>query len=215
MKNLKTKFNNAFVFLYSLLLGVTPLLMYHKTSEIFEFNKMLFIYYITLIIGCLWVVRMIMYKKIIFRNTVLTIPLLLFLTSQIISTYTSIDRHTSLFGYYGRFNGGLLSVISYVMLYFAFVSNIDFTDALNRVTFFLKISLVSSVLVILWGFPSKFGFDLSCLVFTGSANVSCWTNEFQPAVRMFSTLGQPNWLGAYLVVNFLFALFFYLEDVIQ
>jgi hypothetical protein len=206
MKKLSVKFNNAFVFLYSLLLGVTPLLMYHKTSEIFEFNKMLFIYLITLVIFCLWLVRMIIYRKIIFRNTTLTIPLLLFLASQIASTYFSIDRHTSIYGYYGRFNGGLISIISYIMLYFGLVSNIDIENIYQRILFFIKVSLTSSLVVMLWGIPGKFGFDLSCKLFTGSLKTACWTNEFQPTIRMFSTLGQPNWLGIYLVINMLFAI---------
>lgn len=211
MKKLSLKLHNAFIFLYSLLIGVTPLLMYHKTSEIFEFNKMIFIYLITLLIFCLWLVRMIIYKKLVFRNTTLTIPLLVFLASQIISTYFSIDRHTSFFGYYGRFNGGLLSIICYEILYFAFVSNISLTDIRERIQYFLKFSLVTSFIVMLWGLPDKFGFDLSCKLFTGSFKTSCWTNEFQPAVRMFSTLGQPNWLGIYLVINILFALYFILS----
>lgn len=208
MKKLSLKLHNAFTFLYTLLIGVTPLLMYHKTSEIFEFNKMIFIYFITLLILCLWLVRMIIYKKLLFRNTTLTLPLLIFLVSQIVSTYFSIDRHTSLFGYYGRFNGGLLSIVCYIILYFAFVSNISLHDVRQKIEYFLKVSLATSTIVMLWGLPDKFGFDLSCRLFTGSFKTSCWTNEFQPAVRMFSTLGQPNWLGIYLVVNILFALYF-------
>ncbi len=212
MKKLSLKLHNAFIFLYTLLIGVTPLLMYHKTSEIFEFNKMLFIYFITLLILSLWLVRMIIYKKIIFRNTTLSLPLIAFLLSQVASTYFSIDRHTSIFGYYGRFNGGLLSIISYVILYFAFVSNVNLHEIRQKIQYFLKVSLATSSIVMLWGLPDKFGFDLSCKIFTGSFKTSCWTNEFQPAVRMFSTLGQPNWLGIYLVVNILFAIYFILSD---
>ena len=55
----------------------------------------------------------------------------------------------------------------------------------------------------LWGLPGRFGYDMSCFLFLGQLNNSCWTDQFHPEVRMFSTLGQPNWLGAFLAVNFL------------
>jgi tetratricopeptide (TPR) repeat protein len=92
------------------------------------------------------------------------------------------------------------------MLYFGLVSNIDIENIYQRILFFIKVSLTSSLVVMLWGIPGKFGFDLSCKLFTGSLKTACWTNEFQPTIRMFSTLGQPNWLGIYLVINMLFAI---------
>ena len=58
------------------------------------------------------------------------------------------------------------------------------------------------------GLSGKFGHDFSCLVFTGQFSNSCWTDRFRPAERMFSTLGQPNWLGAYLAIHFFIGLFF-------
>ena len=148
---------------------------------------------------------MIITKKIIFRKTPLDIPISLFLLSQIASTIFSIDIHTSLYGYYGRFNGGLISIIAYLILVYGFVSNLG-TDK-DRSSL-LKISLVSSFLVILWGLPGKFGYDMSCWLFTGKLNNTCWTDQFRPAERMFSTLGQPNWLGTYLAINFFVGLYF-------
>ena len=109
--------------LYYILFFITPLVMYPATSEIFEFNKMLFIYLITASITFFWIVKMIVNRKIILKKTFLDIPIVLFLLSQIISTIFSIDRHTSLFGYYGRFNGGVMSVISFIFLYFGFFFN--------------------------------------------------------------------------------------------
>lgn len=193
-------------FLYGLLFLATPLLMFHKTSEIFEFNKMLFIYLMTIGIGACWIGKMVIEQKIVIRKTPLDIPLFLFLASQVISTLVSIDRHTSLFGYYGRFNGGLISIICYIILYYALVSNE--INVLNLV----RVSLFSSLFVIVWGLPSRLGFDFSCWIFTGSPTNACWTSQFNPAVRMFSTIGQPNWLGAYLAVNFFLGLYFFCRE---
>lgn len=187
---------------------LTPLLMSSVTSELFEFNKMIFIYLITVLIVFIWILKMILLKKIILKKTILDIPIIIFLCSQILSTIFSIDRHTSLYGYYGRFNGGLISIIAYVLLFYLFVANIN----REHVEKTLKISLISSFLVILWGLPGKMGHDLSCLLFLGQFNNNCWTNQFRPAERMFSTLGQPNWLGAYLAINFFIGLYFFITE---
>lgn len=216
------------IFFY-LLFFITPLLMYPATSEIFEFNKILFIYMMTALIASTWIIKMVINKKIIIKKTPLDIPISIFLISQVVSTIFSIDVHTSLFGYYGRFNGGLISIICYILLFYAFISNnLDLKKL-------LKVILVSSLIVILWGLPGKFGRDLSCPTFntilthlsgtlnqtsladiwSNKFNNSCWsreTNVFDPANRMFSTLGQPNWLGAYLVANFFIGLYFLIKN---
>ena len=197
-------------FFYSLLFFVTPILMSKDTSELFEFNKMLFIYVATVLIAFFWLFKMVVHKKIILKKTSLDIPIIFFFLSQLISTIFSLERHTSIFGYYGRFNGGLISTLSYMILYYAFVSN-----SLN-VEKILKVILTSSLFVILWAIPGKLGHDLTCLVFNGQFDNSCWDNSvmaFRPDLRTFSTLGQPNWLGAYLVVSFFIGIYYLIKNV--
>lgn len=223
---------------YALFLLV-PLAFTSITSELFEFNKMWFTFILTILILASWVTKMIIQKRIAIQKTPLDIPILLFLLSQIISTIFSLDNHTSLWGYYSRFNGGLLSIFSYILLYYAFVSNFpvissqfsvlgskpigssvyqsdklktgkpnsdnrqlktDNIDAIKMVKRALYLSLASGVIVASWGLPSHFGFDPTCLIFRGNFDVSCWTNDFQPKIRIFSTLGQPNWMAAYLAI---------------
>lgn len=196
--------------LFSLLFFATPLIMTKTTSELFEFNKMLFIYSSTVLIALFWLLKMINYKKIILKKTPLDIPIVIFFISQLISTVFSIDIHTSIFGYYGRFNGGLLSITCYIILYYALISN--FLD----VEKILKSIIVSSLVVILWAIPGHFGHDLTCLLFTGSFSNSCWDNTtlaFRPELRAFSTLGQPNWLGAYLAVAFFVGIYYLIKTI--
>ena len=151
--------------------------------------------------------------RILFKRTPFDIPIVLFFLSQLLSTLFSIDMHTSIFGYYGRFNGGLLSLISYLILYYSFIELFDnrkeeLSQCIKNI---LKISVASSTLVILWGLPGRIGYDLSCLVFSGKLNNACWTAQFDPTARMFSTLGQPNWLGAYLAITFFVILNYFFE----
>lgn len=193
-------------FLYYSLFFVLPLLMYPRTSELFEFNKMLLIYSTATVAGFLLGIDIIIKKKKVFQKSALNWSIGIFLIVLSLSTIFSIDRHTSLFGYYGRFNGGLVSIISYLVLFYSFISAFVKKE---QVIILLKISVLSSLLVILWGLPGKFGYDLSCYLFTGQLSNACWSDQFRPQDRIFSTLGQPNWLGAYLAINFFIALYFF------
>src|SRR3990167_11051769 len=89
-------------FLFYLLFLLTPLVMYKNTSELFEFNKIIFIYLIAILIFIVWIFKIGKEKKIIFKRTFLDIPILIFLLTQIISRFFSIDFYTSIFGFYGR-----------------------------------------------------------------------------------------------------------------
>ena len=248
---------------------------------------------ISIVIGAFWFTKMVVLGEFKIQRTPLDIPIALFLVSQVISTIFSWDTHVSLWGYYSRFNGGLLSIISYIFLYYAFVSNFSsesdnensfvtfikkhtnispsivkiilfvigsifylvgyylyvlittiptpppsykeidlrevyaflgsfslilciflamfsfiWTTSGNMVKRSLLISIISGTIVALWGLPSHFGYDPTCAIFRFNPdipffknfNVECWTADFQPRGRIFSTLGQPAWLAAYLAI---------------
>ena len=189
---------------------LTPLVISGKTSELFEFNKMWLTFGFTIVIFSAWIIKMITRRKIKILKTPLDIPILIFLASQIISTIVSLDSHISFWGYYSRFNGGLLSTISYVILYYAFVSNLATLAIFKRL---IKTVLFSGAIVALWGLPSHFGYDPTCLIFRGTVDVSCWTADFQPKIRIFSTMGQPDWLAAYVSVLIPITIYFFIDSL--
>lgn len=196
--------NKGIAYCFYLIFFSVPLVMFPYTFELFEFNKMWVVFGLSLIIFLLWICKIVLTKRLEIRRTPLDIPILLFLVSQIISTIISIDSHVSFWGYYSRFNGGLLSTISYIFLYYAFASNLIPSEVdETKKPFSYKIlfaSLLSGLAVSLWGLPSHFGKDLTCFVFRGTLDTSCWTEAFKPTIREFSTLGQPNWLGTFLAI---------------
>ena len=196
---------------FYLLFFLIPLFLTPFNYELFEYNKMMLTYALTVIIVGSWLIKFILNfkvgdassgspksgvplrvilglasgrtRKLISFRTPLDIPLLLFLASQIISTIFSIDRHVSIFGYYSRFNGGLLSTISYILLYYAFVTNFP----KEKIKKLLTVILTSGVIVSVYGILEHFGIDKNI-----------WVQDVQN--RVFSTLGQPNWLAAYLAI---------------
>ncbi len=175
------KLEKVISFLFGTLFFLVPLVLWPYTSEVFEFNKIIVTYVVTALITCIWVVRMISEKRIVFRPSLLDIPLLFFLGTQLISTFFSIDVRTSIFGYYSRFNGGLLSTFCYCLLFWAYVSNMNKKSAIKS----FKMLIFSAVLVSIYGILERFGVDKNI-----------WIQDV--VNRVFSTLGQPNWLAAFL-----------------
>lgn len=195
----------AINYLFFLLFFAAPLIFTPANSELFEYNKMMFVYALTAVITALWAVDMIHQRRLRLKKTPLDIPIGLFLVSQILSTIFSIDPHTSIWGYYSRSNGGLVSTISYILLFYAFVSNLSLADSLKT----LKGAVLGGVVVALWGVSEHFGASPSCLILRGEFNDSCWVQDV--AARVFATLGQPNWMAAYLAMLIFPAIYFALN----
>ncbi|TSC88248.1 MAG: Uncharacterized protein G01um10147_153 [Microgenomates group bacterium Gr01-1014_7] len=189
------------------LFALVPLFWTSLNYELFEYNKMILTYGFTVIIMGCWLLKIINHKSLIFNHTPLDIPLLLFLGANILSTVFSIDPHTSIWGYYSRSNGGLLSIISYLLLYFAFVSNMD----KEKVLTILKFGITSAVIISLWGIAEHFGVSPSCVILRGEFNATCWVQDVQ--ARVFATLGQPNWMAAYLAMLIFPTLYFSLTAI--
>lgn len=184
MSSLENFCTKAIRFLFYFLFFFVPIVMWTRSSEVFEFNKMLFVYINTILIGSFWLIKSVASKKFSIAKTPIDIPILLFLTSQIISTLLSIDPHTSIWGYYSRFHGGLASTISYIILFYAFITHFGSEKkALNTIIWMI---ISSSSLVAIYGVLEHFGIDKHV-----------WVQDVQS--RVFSTLGQPNWLSAFLL----------------
>ncbi len=189
-------FRHLLVWLYHLLLITTPLFFAFTTDELFEFNKMMLVYVYTVLIVAVWIGRMIFEKRWIWRRTPFDLLIGIFLLTQLLSTIFSIDPYTSLFGYYSRFHGGLASLVSYALIYWAFVSNLVRKDlrplALSAMT--------TGAIVSLYAIGEHFGHSFSCYLNSGgtSFNASCWVQDVQH--RVFATFGQPNWLAAYTLM---------------
>lgn len=179
MKSISGIIKFGFLFL----LFFTPLIFTSFNSELFELPKMYFVYLITLIILTLHLINFFQNKSKLLSTNLLVLPLFLFLLSQSISTYFSVDQHTSIFGYYSRLNGGLLSLISYIILFLILTVYID-KPFIQKI---INVSLISGLIVSIYAIAEHFGIDKDI-----------WLQDVQN--RVFSTFGQPNWLAAYLCI---------------
>ncbi len=176
-------FKKIIHYCYLLLFFATPLIFTSINSELFELPKMYFVYALTIVISTLHLTSYLKGKTPLIKKNPLTIPLLLFLTSQTISTIISADIHTSIFGYYSRLNGGLLSTICYTILFLILYTHNDRQFGQKIIT----ASLSSGLIISLYAIGQHLGIDKTL-----------WVQDVQK--RVFSTLGQPNWLAALLCI---------------
>lgn len=144
---------------------------------------MYFVYGLTLIITTIHLINYLQGKVPLLRKSFLDIPLTLFIISQVVSTLFSINPHLSIFGYYSRLNGGLLSLITYSILYWILAIYINE----NLKQKIIHYSIISASLVSIYAILQHFGVDQHY-----------WQQDV--VARVFSTFGQPNWLAAYLCI---------------
>jgi len=185
------RLNQIIRFLYLGLFFLTPLIFNFHNSELFELPKMHLVYFLTIIIVCLHSINWILGQTPFTVKHFLSYPLLLFLISQIITTITSIDPHTSFFGYYSRLNGGLLSIIAFSCLFYCLLPYLTPRFQKN----IIHTSLFSGLIVAIYGILQRLGIDHHL-----------WIQDVQN--RVFSSLGQPNWLADYICILLPFSLHF-------
>ena len=191
---------------FYLLFLLVPLIWLPVNSELFEFNKMILVYLAASVILTAWLFKSAAGKTFVIKRTPLDIPIALFLLANILSSLFSMDRHTSIFGYYSRFNGGLLSTFAYIILYYALVTFFD-KEKLFRL---LRILLLSSIFVTAYAIlqhPTPL-FRNPDGSFRG-IDAGYWQQDAE--ARVFSTFGHANWLAAFLAmltpIAFLFLVF--------
>lgn len=172
-----------------------PLIFTTINNELFEFPKFIILISGTLIIGITWLFDA--YKKEDWQlpTSPFNIPILAFLGSQTLSTIFSIHHHTSFWGYYTRFHQGLLTTICYTILYFAYLKYMNKKNTQN----IIKISLATSFAIGVYALLQRLGIDKNL-----------WVQDV--VNRPFSTLGQPNWMAAYILPNIFLGYYYHLKN---
>ncbi len=194
VESMKQILKKPYFFFFSILLFFTPLILVTNTNELFEFPKMFFIYIFGLFIICFFISDLILNNKFAkFRKPSLVVSIFFLIT--LISTIFSSHIYTSFFGYYTRFNDGLLSYIVFFGLYLVAINKLNKEDFLELA----KVAILPVLPISIYGLAQYFG---GPSIF--------WS---LPAVeRVYSTIGQPNWLSQYLGILLVICVYFALND---
>lgn len=181
---------NLMTSVFYLLFFATPLLFEFKTRELFEFPKMIFVYLSALVLAYLYF----LFRAGSDRSGLLLKPFLLLILAQAVATLFSMNGYTSFWGYYSRFNGGLLSLLSYFLIFVVLKAWLN----PSRQRLILAALMGGGFFISFYALAQSLGLDKDF-----------WVQDSQ--ARAFSTLGQPNWLAAYLLMILPVCLHFYLE----
>src|SRR3989338_2822030 len=182
--------------IFLILAIATPLIFSTFNTELFEVPKMHFVYALSTLLLFLTIAKFVLLEKILIPKSLVLNLFAVFVAVQIFSAFFSIDKYTSIFGFPSRLNGGLISQFAYLIIFATALINLT----KEHVKIIFVTLTISAFAVSLWGIPGHFGKDPSCFVLTGELTSTCWKVDFQPTLRIFSTLGQPNWLASYLVL---------------
>ncbi len=170
-----------------LIVFFTPLIYTSSTHELFEFPKMSFVYTAVTLLLILHLIDKWRHNQALFTRTPLDLAIVFFFLGYLASAILSLDLYTSLFGYYSRFNGGLVSVSVFLIFYYLMCTR-GLTDR-RLASLMIDILLAAAALVALFGIAQHFGYQKNY-----------WLQD--SAARVFSSLGQPNWLAAFLTMLF-------------
>lgn len=177
-----------------------PLTLTTVNHELFEFPKFILLLSGTMIITLAWSTDLFFRRNFSATLARLRSPLsyavLAVLATALLSTLFSLVPYTSFWGYYTRFHQGLLTTICYTIIYFAALNWLDRKSTQKLI----KITVGTAIIICVYGILEHFGIDKNF-----------WRQDVQN--RIFSTLGQPNWLAAYVIPNLFLALYLHQKNL--
>jgi tetratricopeptide (TPR) repeat protein len=168
---------------------LVPLLVNPLGYRFYELPKVTFFRFVALLLLTAWVVARINFRasiagslrKLLARPLVL--PALLFVLTHVLSTITSVAPHLSLWGSFIRVYG-TYNVLCYALFFFLIILELRTVGQLKQL---ITTALLASLPVALYGVLQHSGFDP---IFPG--------HDYSR--RVVSTIGNPIFLGAYLIM---------------
>ncbi len=177
----------AIELLFFALLFCAPLFFDRSIGIVFSLSKATLIRSFTVIILALWATRLLLDNGGRFTRTLSDIPALTYFLACTAATLLSINVYVSFFGSYGRYEG-LITIGNYVALFFLASNLVNAEGMLKKL---IVCAVSSGALMSVYGMIQRMGLDP--FVWGGVI-----TNE-----RVISTIGQPNFLAAYLDMSFM------------
>ena len=151
--------NRVIIFFLQLEVFLLPLFFLPFSFETFDFNKQNLLWLCTFVAALAWLVKVVIIeKKIIYKKTPLDIPIVIFILIWGLSLLFSVDRFSSLFGYYGRFVDAYLGTLSFVLFYFLIVNTLTPRQVARFFnTFLLSVGIALALSIAgAWGILTRF-----------------------------------------------------------
>lgn len=144
-----------YVSLFMLFAGV-PLFFTGLSFQGVVFEKQIYFYFWVLIALVSWAAKGSVTGEMKIKRTPLDIPIALFLVTYIVSTFLSVDRWHSFWGFFGDPSRGFMTIISGVIVYYLVLSNFN----KNNFKWILGGLIGSSFLISLFSIVTFFGLKI-------------------------------------------------------
>jgi O-antigen ligase len=167
-----------------------PLIYTPAISDAYVLPKLLWLRLIVLALAGLWLARAYREGRLTLRRTALDVPLTLIVLAAFASTLLAVNRNVAIWGTYERYEG-LLTILSYVALFWLLTQTIDRTQARTLLRCLLLGAYIASLVAIT---QSIFG------SLVGGGNLAETAFRFAGLARAQGTMGNPNLLAALLAM---------------
>ena len=183
------------------LLGA-PLIFYTKAYDVFEFNKITALRALCSLAGSLLLFKLLFIRPLKLTRTAMDVPVLAWLAVCLVATFHTVNWRLSLHGVYEDFEG----ITTWLMYTFMFWWPAQHVRSERQIRLVLGAVVLAGTVAGFYGLLQNFGIDFVP-----------WNPDTYNPERMFSTMGNPNFLAAYTVMSMpiTLALFLDLPDKIR
>jgi len=175
---------------------LTTVIFDRRLGIVFSGTKIAWLRALVVIILSVWAIKLIAAKEHRFMRTALDWPILAFLASTTVATLTSVHTYTSFVGFYGRFEG-LSTWYILGLLFFITANYIHSSEQLKRI---IAVVIPAAVWMSIYSIIQRH--ELDPYMWGGVP-----TKE-----RVIGTIGQPNFLAAYILMAFFLVMVLFLEE---
>ncbi len=187
MNNRIIKICNRGIFLGLLILVFfLPLVLNFRLADTFDLAKVTLFRMVVIALGLFWLVKILKSTEIKLTHSPLNLPAVCFVLVGVLATVFSINPRLSFWGLYKYYSWGFSSVVGYVLLYFVVANNLG-KDSLKKLFLF---AVLAGGIVAFYGICQYKGVE----IFSRMPKA--------PGARIWSTLGNANYLGAFLIMVF-------------
>lgn len=187
-------FDKAVEWVFLVLVFLAPVIFDRRIGIVFSLTKITTMRILVVLILSVWAIKLLITKKHDFRRTPLDWPVLSYLLAVTVATLTSVHTVISFIGFYGRFEG----LSTWYLFALIFWIALNYFRGIEKLKLIIATVAPTASIMSIYGIIQRHELDPYAW-----GGVVTWQ-------RVIATIGQPNFLAAYMCMSFFLLLFFFL-----
>ena len=187
-------FDKIIEWFFLALVFLSPVIFDRRIGIVFSLTKTTTMRILVILILSVWAIKLLITKKHGFRRTPLDWPVLSYLLAATVATITSVHTVISFIGFYGRFEG----LSTWYLFALIFWIALNYFRGIEKLKLIIATVAPTASIMSIYGIIQRHELDPYSW-----GGVVTWQ-------RVIATIGQPNFLAAYMCMSFFLLLFFFL-----